>query len=221
MGPPGAGKGTQAERLCADLQIPQIATGNMLRQAVAQETSLGLAAKRVMDRGGLVADDIIIGLVKERLAQADCQRGCLFDGFPRTLAQAEALRFAKIDIDLVIELKISDERIVQRMSGRLIHPGSGRVYHRDFQPPHTVGKDDVTGEPLVVREDDQEETVRHRLAVFRQQTAPLLIYYREWAATEASDAPQFSSVNVEQDINHVYQSLMDVIKKVPSSHAAD
>jgi adenylate kinase len=181
LGPPGAGKGTQASFIRERYGIPQISTGDMLRAAVKAGTPLGIAAKKVMDAGQLVSDDIIIGLVKERLKQPDCKRGYLFDGFPRTIPQAEALRGAGVVIDRVLEIDVPDEEIIARMSGRRVHPGSGRVYHVKFNPPKVAGRDDATGEPLVQRDDDREETVRKRLDVYRAQTRPLVDYYKEHA----------------------------------------
>jgi len=179
LGPPGAGKGTQANILCAKLGIPQISTGDMLRAAVKAGTPLGIAAKKVIDAGQLVSDDIIMGLVKDRLQHVECQRGYLFDGFPRTIPQAEALKKAAIALDYVLEIDVPDEEIIARMSGRRVHPGSGRVYHVKFNPPRVEGTDDVTGEALVQRDDDREETVRKRLEVYRRQTRPLVEFYRE------------------------------------------
>ena len=178
LGPPGAGKGTQATFLTAHFGIPQISTGDMLRAAVKAGTPLGLAAKKVMDSGALVSDDIIIGLVKERLKQPDCAKGYLFDGFPRTIPQAEAMRDAQVAIDYVLEIDVPDADIITRMTGRRVHPGSGRVYHLKFNPPKAEGKDDVTGEPLIQRDDDKPETVKKRLEVYRQQTRPLVDYYK-------------------------------------------
>ena len=179
LGPPGAGKGTQANILCTKLGIPQISTGDMLRAAVKAGTPLGIAAKKVIDAGQLVSDDIIMDLVKQRLQHADCRRGYLFDGFPRTIPQAEALKKAAIGLDYVLEIDVPDEEIISRMSGRRVHPGSGRVYHVKFNPPRAEGRDDVTGEALVQRDDDREETVRQRLEVYRRQTRPLVEYYQK------------------------------------------
>lgn len=181
LGAPGAGKGTQAQFITQQFGIPQISTGDMLRAAVKAGTPLGLAAKKVMDAGQLVSDDIIIGLVKERITQADCNNGFLFDGFPRTIPQAEALQAAGVEIDRVLEINVPDEEIVKRLSGRRVHPGSGRVYHVIYNPPKTAGKDDVTGEDLVQRDDDKEETVRKRLEVYHSQTAPLVTFYQQLA----------------------------------------
>jgi adenylate kinase len=181
LGPPGAGKGTQAHFIREKYAIPQISTGDMLRAAIQAGTALGKEAKKVMDAGHLVSDDIIIGLVKERLQKPDCKRGYLFDGFPRTIPQAEAMGEAGIDIDHVLEIDVPDAEIIARMSGRRVHPGSGRVYHVQFNPPKREGKDDVTGEPLVQRDDDREDTVKERLEVYRRQTRPLVEYYQRLA----------------------------------------
>ena len=179
LGPPGAGKGTQAQFIREKFGIPQISTGDMLRAAVKAGTPLGKEAKKVMDSGQLISDDIIIGLVKERLKSPDCKRGYLFDGFPRTIRQAEALKEAGIAIDYVLEIDVQDEEIISRMSGRRVHPGSGRVYHVRFNPPKAEGRDDATGEALVQRDDDKEETVRKRLEVYRKQTRPLIQHYQQ------------------------------------------
>jgi len=192
LGAPGAGKGTQATFITKKFGIPQISTGDMLRAAVKAGTELGLKAKSVMDSGGLVSDDLIIGLIKDRLSQPDCANGCLFDGFPRTIPQAEALKNAGLAIDHVVEIKVDDEEIVQRISGRRVHEGSGRVYHTTFNPPKVAGVDDVTGEPLVQRKDDGEETVRHRLSVYHAQTEPLVEFYKKLQATDGT--PKFSSI---------------------------
>lgn len=179
LGAPGAGKGTQAQFLCETYGIPQISTGDMLRAAVAAGTELGQQAKAIMDSGGLVSDDLIINLVKDRLQQPDCANGCLFDGFPRTIPQAQAMVDADISVDHVIEIDVNDEEIVSRLSGRRVHPGSGRVYHIVHQPPLAEGVDDETGEPLIQREDDKEETIRKRLAVYQEQTQPLVNFYKD------------------------------------------
>ncbi|MGH8119592.1 MAG: adenylate kinase [Gammaproteobacteria bacterium] len=181
MGPPGAGKGTQANIIKKTFGIPQISTGDMLRAAVSAGTALGVQAKKVMDAGGLVSDDLILQLVKERITKDDCRSGYLFDGFPRTIAQAEGMRNAGIGIDAVVELQLNDEEIIKRMSGRRVHPASGRTYHVQFNPPRVVNKDDETGEPLVQRDDDREETVRKRLEVYHTQTAPLINFYSQQA----------------------------------------
>jgi adenylate kinase len=195
LGPPGAGKGTQAKFITEAYGIPQIATGDMLRAAVKAGSPLGLAAKQVMDSGALVSDDIIIALVKERLKQPDCARGYLFDGFPRTIPQAQAMRDAAVALDYVLEIYVPDEVIIERMSGRRVHPGSGRTYHIVFNPPKIPDRDDVTGEALVQREDDKEETVRKRLAVYHTQTEPLIAYYSEWAASGDPQAPKYRKVS--------------------------
>jgi adenylate kinase len=179
LGPPGAGKGTQAQFICERFAIPQISTGDMLRAAVAAGSPLGQQAKAIMDSGGLVSDDIIVGLVKERLAEPDCQAGCLFDGFPRTIPQAQAMVDEEIAIDHVLEITVSDDEIIKRLSGRRVHPGSGRVYHVDYNPPQQAGIDDDTGEALIQRDDDQEDTIRNRLAVYHDQTRPLVDFYRD------------------------------------------
>ena len=195
LGPPGAGKGTQATFLTKHYGIPQISTGDMLRAAVKAGTPLGLAAKKVMDTGALVSDDIIIGLVKERLTQPDCAKGYLFDGFPRTIPQAEAMRDARVAIDYVLEIDVPAEEIILRMSGRRAHLASGRTYHVKFNPPKVEGKDDVTGEPLVQRDDDREETVRKRLEVYQAQTRPLVDFYGRWAAAGDAAAPKYRKIS--------------------------
>lgn len=195
LGPPGAGKGTQAAFICEKFSIPQVSTGDMLRTAVKAGTPLGLAAKKVIDAGQLVSDDIIVALVKERLRQPDCARGYLFDGFPRTIPQAEAMKAAQVPIDAVLEIDVPDEEIVARMSGRRVHPPSGRTYHVRFNPPRREGLDDVTGEPLVQREDDREETVKKRLEVYRKQTRPLIDYYRGWATDGGARAPRYHRIS--------------------------
>lgn len=181
LGAPGAGKGTQAQFLMNTFNIPQISTGDMLRAAISEGTELGKKAKQVMDEGKLVSDDIMIGLVQERVAQPDCKNGFLLDGFPRTIPQADAMHEAGIEIDYVLEFDVPDDVIVERMAGRRVHPGSGRVYHVSYNPPQQEGKDDVTGEDLIVRDDDKEETVRHRLSVYHEQTEPLVSYYQNLA----------------------------------------
>src|SRR5438067_12844091 len=195
LGPPGAGKGTQAHFIRANYRIPQISTGDMLRAAVKAGTPIGVAAKKVMDAGQLVSDEIISGLVTERLKQADCRQGYLFDGFPRTIPQAEALKDAGCALDFVLEIDVPDEEIIARMSGRRVHPASGRTYHVTFNPPKVAGKDDVTSEPLVQRDDDREETVRKRLEVYRAQTRPLVDYYGRWAASGDPRAPRFRRIS--------------------------
>jgi adenylate kinase len=195
LGAPGAGKGTQAAQICKKYGIPQISTGDMLRAAVKAGTPLGLAAKQVMDSGGLVSDDIIIGLVKERISQPDCANGFLFDGFPRTIPQADAMKAAGVKLDVVLEIDVPDEAIIERMSGRLFHIPSGRSYHVKFNPPKVAGRDDVTGEPLIQRDDDKEETVRKRLDVYQKQTRPLVDYYSSWAATGDAQAPRYVRIS--------------------------
>ena len=212
LGGPGAGKGTQAQYISEKFNIPQISTGDMLRSAVKAGTALGLEAKKVMDSGQLVSDDIIMGLVRERIQQPDCSNGYLFDGFPRTLAQAEAMKNDGIDVDFIIEIAVSDDEIIKRMSGRRVHMSSGRTYHVVFNPPKEKDKDDVTGEPLIQRDDDKEDTVRQRLAVYHDQTKPLIQYYSEWAEAEPS-APKYVRVegigSVEEIRDRVFASLDD------------
>jgi len=195
LGPPGAGKGTQANFITTKFSVPQISTGDMLRAALKAGTPLGLAAKKVMDQGALVSDDIIIGLVQERLKQPDCQQGYLFDGFPRTVPQAEAMRKAGVPIDFVLEIDVPDEDIIARMSGRRVHPASGRTYHVKFNPPKVADKDDATGEALIQRDDDQEETVRKRLEVYHSQTQPLVAYYGKWAGEGDPRAPKCRKIS--------------------------
>ena len=195
LGGPGAGKGTQAAFICERYKIPQISTGDMLRAAVKAGTPLGLAAKAVMDRGDLVSDDIIIGLVKERIRQPDCKNGFLFDGFPRTIPQAEAMKTSGVDLDYVVEVYVPDATIIERMSGRRVHVASGRTYHIKFNPPKVAGKDDATGEDLVQRKDDEEATVRNRLEVYHSQTEPLVDYYKQWAATGDKRAPKYIRID--------------------------
>ena len=211
LGPPGAGKGTQAAFITEHYGIPQISTGDMLRAAVKAGTPLGVAAKKIMDAGGLVSDDIIIGLVKDRLQQADCQTGYLFDGFPRTIPQADALKHAKVGLDFVVEIAVPEEDIIERMSGRRVHPASGRSYHVRFNPPKVAEHDDLTGEPLVQRDDDKEQTVRHRLQVYRDQTRPLVDYYSAWALID-TNAPRYrkvQGVGSVDDIKHkIFKSLV-------------
>jgi adenylate kinase len=195
LGAPGAGKGTQAAFICKKFSIPQISTGDMLRAAVKAGTELGLAAKKVMDSGGLVSDDIIIGLVKERITQPDCVNGFLFDGFPRTIVQADAMKQAGVKLDLVLEIDVPDEAIIERMSGRRVHVASGRTYHVKYNPPKVAGKDDVTGEDLIQRVDDEEATVRNRLAVYKNQTRPLVEYYSTWAGSGDANAPRYRQIS--------------------------
>jgi adenylate kinase len=195
LGAPGAGKGTQAAFIKERFGIPQISTGDMLRAAVKAGTPLGLQAKKVMDSGALVSDDIILGLVKERIAEPDCAAGFLFDGFPRTIVQADALKAGGVKLDYVLEIDVPDSAIVERMSGRRVHVASGRTYHDRFNPPRVAGVDDVTGEPLIQRVDDQEETVKKRLAVYAEQTRPLVEYYQRWAASGDPDAPAYRKIS--------------------------
>jgi len=195
LGAPGAGKGTQATFICQKYGIPQISTGDMLRAAVKAGTELGLQAKSIMDSGGLVSDSLIINLVKERLQQPDCAKGFLFDGFPRTIPQADAMKAAGVSLDYVVEIDVPFDAIIERMSGRRSHPASGRTYHVKFNPPKVKDKDDVTGEPLIQREDDKEETVKNRLNVYSAQTRPLVNYYSDWAQQEPSKAPKYRAVN--------------------------
>ena len=194
LGAPGAGKGTQAAFICKQFGIPQISTGDMLRSAVKAGTPLGIEAKKVMDAGGLVSDDIIIGLVRDRLQQDDCRSGYMFDGFPRTIPQADAMKEAGVPLDFVLEIDVPDSEIVERMSGRRAHLPSGRTYHVKYNPPKVEGKDDVTGEDLIQRDDDKEETVRKRLDVYQSQTRPLVDYYSSWAATGDDNAPKYRAI---------------------------
>ena len=211
LGAPGAGKGTQAAFICKKYCIPQISTGDMLRAAVKAGTPLGLAAKKVMDAGGLVSDDIIIGLVKERIAQPDCVNGFLFDGFPRTIPQADAMKAAGVKIDYVLEIDVPDEAIIERMSGRRAHVASGRTYHVKFNPPKVAGRDDVTGEELVQRDDDKEETVRKRLQVYQAQTRPLVAYYSDWAATGDPSAPKYRKINGSGSVDEITARALDAL----------
>lgn len=211
LGAPGAGKGTQAEFLTKHFNIPKISTGDMLRAAVQAETELGKQAKLIMDEGRLVPDHLIIDLVKRRIQEPDCQLGFLFDGFPRTIVQAEALKEAHIHLDFVIQIDVDDAEIVKRMSGRRFHPVSGRIYHVDFHPPKQAGFDDITGEPLFQRDDDQEETVKKRLAVYHEQTKPLINYYQSLAASHDANGPKFIKVDgigsVEEIRNKIFQQM--------------
>jgi adenylate kinase len=211
LGPPGAGKGTQAAFITEKFGIPQISTGDMLRAAVKAQTPLGIEAKKIMDTGGLVSDDIIIGLVRDRLQQPDCQHGYLFDGFPRTIPQADALKNARIPLDFVVEIVVPEENIIERMSGRRVHPASGRSYHTKFNPPKVDDRDDITGEPLVQRDDDREDTVRHRLAVYREQTRPLVDYYADWSHSGNGAAPAYRQLSglgsVEEIKDRIFKAL--------------
>ena len=205
LGAPGAGKGTQAQFLCEQFGIPQISTGDMLRAAVAEGSELGLQAKSIMDSGGLVSDELIINLVKARLQQPDCEAGCLFDGFPRTIPQAQAMVDANIAVDHVIEIAVDDEEIVGRLSGRRVHPASGRIYHVVHNPPEEDGKDDVTGEPLMQRDDDQEVTVRKRLSVYQQQTRPLVDFYREL------DGPRYHRIDGVGSVDDISAAIKNTL----------
>jgi len=212
LGPPGAGKGTQANYIREAYGIPQISTGDMLRAAVKAGTALGLAAKRVMDSGALVSDDIIIGLVKERLTEPDCGKGYLFDGFPRTIPQADAMKDAGVAIDYVLEIDVPDAAIVERMSGRRVHVASGRTYHVKFNPPRVADRDDVTGELLIQRDDDQEETVLKRLAVYHAQTKPLIAYYAKWAETGDPLAPKYRKVDGMGSVDAIRAQVLAALK---------
>ena len=212
LGPPGAGKGTQASFIREKYGIPQISTGDMLRAAVKAGTPLGVAAKKVMDSGQLISDDIIIGLVHERLKHLDCQPGYLFDGFPRTIPQADAMRKAGVALDYVLEIDVPDDEIIERMSGRRMHPASGRTYHVKFNPPKVEGKDDITGEPLVQRDDDREETVRNRLEVYRKQTSPLVGYYTRWSASGEPQAPKYRRISGLGSIEEIKQRAFAALR---------
>ena len=212
LGPPGAGKGTQATFVTQAYGIPQISTGDMLRSAIAAGTAVGLAAKAVMDSGSLVSDDIIIALVKERLKAPDCANGYLFDGFPRTIPQADAMREAGVALDFVLEIDVPDAAIVERMSGRRVHLASGRTYHLVYNPPKVAGKDDVTGEDLVQRADDREETVKKRLDVYRAQTMPLIEYYAKWAASGDARAPKYRKVDGMREVDAVRAACLAALK---------
>jgi adenylate kinase len=203
LGPPGAGKGTQAAFICRQWGIPQISTGDMLRAAGKAGTPLGLEAKAVMDAGRLVSDEIIITLVKERIAQPDCATGFLFDGFPRTIPQADALKGAGIRLDYVLEIDVPDEAIIERMSGRRMHPASGRTYHLRYNPPKVAGVDDITGEPLIQRDDDKEETVRKRLQVYQSQTRPLIEYYSAWSDSGDAQAPKCRRISGTGSVDEI------------------
>jgi adenylate kinase len=212
LGGPGAGKGTQAKYITEKFSIPQISTGDMLRAAVKAGTPLGLEAKKVMDAGGLVSDEIIIGLVKDRIQQADCTNGFLFDGFPRTIPQAEAMKEAGVNIDSVVEIAVDDEEIVNRMGGRRVHLASGRTYHVVFNPPKVAGKDDETGEDLIQRDDDKEETVRLRLKVYHDQTEPLVKYYSDWAVSGAANAPKYVAVAGIGKVNEIRDRIFAALQ---------
>jgi adenylate kinase len=212
LGAPGAGKGTQATFICQRLGIPQISTGDMLRAAVKAGTPLGIEAKKVMDTGGLVSDDLIIALVKDRLTQPDCNNGFLFDGFPRTLPQADAMKHAGVKLDMVLEIDVPDSAIIERMSGRRSHMASGRTYHIKFNPPKVADKDDVTGEPLIQRDDDKEETVRKRLDVYQRQTRPLVDYYGQWAQSGDAAAPRYERISGTGSVDEITARVMSALR---------
>lgn len=213
LGAPGAGKGTQAQYLSEKYGIPQISTGDMLRAAVKAGTELGQMAKQVMDEGGLVSDELIINLVKQRITQDDCSQGFLFDGFPRTIPQAQALQEAKVAVDAVVEINVADEEIIKRMIGRRVHPGSGRTYHLVFNAPKQAGKDDVTGEDLVQRADDHEDTVRQRLTIYHQQTAPLVDFYKGLIASEGAAAPAYHYIAGVGSVSDIKQAVFSALDK--------
>lgn len=212
LGAPGAGKGTQAQFITERFDIPQISTGDMLRAAVKAESALGKQVKEVMESGGLVSDDIIIALIEERIQQPDCKNGFLLDGFPRTIPQAEALKDQGITIDYVVEIAVEDEEIVSRLSGRRVHESSGRIYHVKYDPPEVEGKDDETGEPLVQRSDDQEDTVRKRLRIYHEQTAPLVNYYQDWARKDAASAPKYVRVEGVGSMDEIKNQILTQLK---------
>ena len=211
LGAPGAGKGTQATFICQKYGIPQISTGDMLRAAVKAGSPLGLEAKAIMASGGLVSDDLIINLVKDRLTQPDCANGFLFDGFPRTIPQADAMKAADVKLDYVVEIDVPFDAIIERMSGRRSHPASGRTYHVKFNPPKVAGVDDVSGEPLIQREDDKEETVKNRLDVYSAQTRPLVDYYSSWAARDSASAPKYRAVSGMGDVDVIKSRIFEAL----------
>jgi adenylate kinase len=211
LGSPGAGKGTQARFIAERFKIPQIATGDMLRAAVHSDTPLGQQVKKIMGRGELVTDEIMIVLVKDRISQPDCKNGFLLDGFPRTIPQAEALKASHIPVDYVIEINVDDEEIVHRLSGRRFHLASGRTYHVDYHPPKVMGVDDISGEPLIQREDDKEETLRKRLAIYHAQTKPVIEYYTDWFAHDPKTAPRFTQINGEGSVLDIQQRIFSVL----------
>ncbi len=211
LGPPGAGKGTQASFICEKYGIPQISTGDMLRAAIKAGTPLGVEAKKVMDLGCLVSDEIIIALVKERLLGDDCKKGYLFDGFPRTIPQAEAMKAAGVAIDFVLEIDVADSEIIERMGGRRVHLASGRTYHVKFNPPKVEGKDDVTGEDLIQRDDDQEDTVKNRLKIYHSQTQPLIEYYEAWSATGDARAPKCRKISGVGSVEQIRQAALEAL----------
>lgn len=212
LGAPGAGKGTQAQFIMQQFGIPQISTGDMLRAAVKEGTPLGVKAKSIMEAGGLVPDDLIIDLVKKRIEESDCAKGFLFDGFPRTIPQAQALLDAGVSIDHVVEIHVKDEEIIKRLSGRRVHPGSGRTYHVEHQPPRQAGLDDVTGEALVQRDDDKEETIRKRLAIYHEQTEPLVDFYQQLIANNVSDAPAYTRVEGVGSVEDIRSQVMAALQ---------
>jgi adenylate kinases len=212
LGGPGAGKGTQAAFLCEKFGIPQISTGNMLRTHVKNGTALGMAAEKIIDSGALVSDDIIVGMVKERIREADCVNGFLFDGFPRTIPQADAMKAAGVNIDYIVEIAVEDAEIIERMSGRRVHIASGRTYHVKFNPPKVAGKDDVTGEDLIQREDDKEETVKKRIAIYRAQTEPLVKYYADWAASGDPKAPKYIRIRGAGKVDEIRDAIFAALK---------
>lgn len=212
MGGPGAGKGTQANYIKEHFGIPQISTGDMLRNAVKEGSELGMLAKKIMDAGGLVSDDIIINLVKERIVQPDCAKGFLFDGFPRTIPQADAMKAANVPIDYVVEIDVADVEIIRRMSGRRMHPASGRTYHVEFNPPKTADRDDVTGEPLIQRDDDKEEIVKKRLDVYHQQTKPLIGYYSQWASSGDRSAPRYIKIDGIGTVERIRDQILAALQ---------
>lgn len=212
LGGPGAGKGTQANYIKEHFGVPQISTGDMLRSTVKAGTELGIMAKKIMDTGGLVSDDIIINLVKERIAQPDCANGFLFDGFPRTIPQADAMKAAGVPIDFVVEIDVADAEIIKRMSGRRVHQASGRTYHIDFNPPKMHDRDDVTGESLIQRDDDKEETVRKRLEVYHEQTEPLIDYYSKWSENGGEDAPRYIKINGIGTVEEIRDLIFAALK---------
>lgn len=211
LGGPGAGKGTQASFITEKFGIPQISTGDMLRAAVKAGTEMGIAAKKIMDAGGLVSDEIIIGIVKDRLQEEDCQKGYLLDGFPRTIPQADAMKENGIDIDYIIEISVDDAEIIKRMSGRRVHLASGRTYHVIYNPPKQEGIDDISGEELIQREDDSEKTVKKRLTIYHEQTEPLVDYYSSWANQDSTDAPRYVSINGIGKVDEIKQSIFDAL----------
>ncbi len=214
LGGPGAGKGTQACHLTERYGIPQISTGDMLRAAVKAQTPLGIEAKKVMDAGDLISDDIIIGLVKERIKEPDCAKGFLFDGFPRTIAQADAMKEAHVALDAIVEIDVDHSEIISRMSGRRIHEASGRSYHLQYNPPKVEGKDDQTGEPLIQRKDDEEETVKYRLSVYEEQTSPLKNYYGSWSETGDTDAPAYIKVQGVGSVDDIRDSIFSNLDSI-------